>query len=142
MIRTTSGQSNVGETKTRQIAVIGAGIVGLCAARALLARGFRVSVIDPKPPGSGCSYGNAGVLAVWSCAPLSLPGEWKLAPKWLFSRDGPLSIHWRHLPTLTPWLMRFVCAGRADKIAGLADAMHALNNDSIDRYRALLRGTV
>ena len=125
----------------RHIAVIGAGIVGLCAARELLARGFNVSVIDPQPPGSACSYGNAGVLAVWSCAPLSLPGEWKLAPGWLLSRKGPLSIHWRYLPALTPWLVRFVRAGRADKIAGLAGAMHALNNDSVDRYRALLHGT-
>lgn len=122
-------------------AVIGAGIVGLCAARELLARGLRVTVIDPQPPGSACSFGNAGVLAVWSCAPLSLPGEWKLAPVWLFSRNGPLSIHWRRLPVLAPWLVRFIRAGQKDRIAGLADAMFALNHSGVDLYREILRGT-
>ena len=122
------------------IVVIGAGIVGLCAARELLARRFKISVVDPNPPGGGCSFGNAGVFAVWSCAPLSLPGEWKLAPAWLFSRNGPLSIHWRRLPALTPWLLRFVRAGRADRVAEISGAMFALYNSGLDLYREILRG--
>lgn len=126
---------------TRHIAVIGAGIVGLCAARELLARGFRVSVIDPDPPGSGCSFGNAGVFAVWSCAPLSLPGEWIHAPFWLMSRNGPLSIDWRRLPALAPWFLRFVRAGRQTRVAEIADAMFALYNPGFDLCRGILRGT-
>jgi len=125
----------------QRVVVIGAGIVGLCCAYYLQQRGFKVDVIDPEPPGNACSYGNAGVLPVWSCAPLSLPGEWKLAPGRLLSRKGPLSIDWRRLPVLTPWLLRFVRAGRADKIADLADAMFALNNTSVELYRELLQGT-
>jgi D-amino-acid dehydrogenase len=124
-----------------RVAVIGAGIVGLCCAYYLQQRGYKVDVIDPQPPGDACSFGNAGVLPVWSCAPLSLPGEWKLAPGWLLSRKGPLSMDWRRLPVLTPWLLRFVRAGRADKIADLADAMFTLNNTSVGLYRELLRGT-
>ena len=123
-----------------RVAVIGAGIVGLCCAYHLQQRGIEVDVIDPQPPGDACSYGNAGVLPVWSCAPLSLPGEWKLAPGRLLSREGPLSIDWRHLPVLTPWLLGFVRAGRADKIAALADALFALNNTSVELYRELLQG--
>lgn len=133
--------ASLAEANKATVTVIGAGIVGLCTARALLARGFDVSVVDPNLPGSGCSFGNAGVFAVWSCAPLSLPGEWKLAPKWLLSRHGPLSIDWRRLPVLTPWLLQFVRAGRADKIAELSDAMFALYNSGFDHYQEILRGT-
>lgn len=134
--------SETGASKKRsKVAVIGAGIVGLCCARELLARGFHVEMFDPREPGTACSFGNAGVLSAWSCVPLSMPGEWKLAPRWLLDPMGPLSIHWRYLPQVTPWLLDFVRAGRGDRIEAISKAMFALNNPSVDLYRRLLKGT-
>lgn len=127
------------EATNNGTAVIGAGIVGLCCARYLLDRGFKVEVIDPREPGTACSYGNAGVLAAWSCAPLSLPGEWRRAPKRLLEPSGPLSIHWRHVPAVTPWLIRFLRAGSRKRIDALSDAMFRINNPCVDLYRELLR---
>lgn len=121
--------------------MIGAGIVGLCSARYLLDRDFEVVVFDPHEPGSGCSFGNAGVLSAWSCVPLSMPGEWKLASRWLLDPLGPLSIRWRYLPLITPWLLKFVRAGRRARIAALSDAMFALNNPCVEHFRQLLRGS-
>ncbi len=136
----TASLTEGGKSNGRPIAVIGAGIVGLCSARYLLDRGFEVEIFDPKEPGTACSFGNAGVLSSWSCVPLSMPGEWKLAPKWLLDPLGPLSIRWRYLPTVTPWLLRFLRAGRSDRIAALSDAMFVLNNPCVEHYRELLRG--
>lgn len=125
----------------RRVAVIGAGIVGICCARELIDRGFDVEVFDASDPGSGCSFGNAGVLSAWSCVPLSMPGEWKLAPKWLMDPWGPLSIDFRYLPRVTPWLLGFLRAGRRERIRAISDAMFALNNPCVDLYRRLLKGT-
>ena len=43
------------------VAIIGAGIIGMATARALQRQGHQVTVFDPEPPGSGCSFGNAGI---------------------------------------------------------------------------------
>ena len=56
------------------VVVIGAGIVGVCAAWHLLRRGANVTLIDRDEPGLGCSYGNAGALSFGSVAPLAMPG--------------------------------------------------------------------
>ena len=74
------------------VAVIGAGVVGLACAAQLRLRGYAVTVIDPQPPGEGCSFGNAGCLSRASCVPLGLPGSWMKVPKWLLDPAGPLSI--------------------------------------------------
>ena len=50
-------------TDTAEIAVIGAGVIGLTIALRLAAEGRGVLVIDPAEPGSGASYGNAGTIA-------------------------------------------------------------------------------
>lgn len=119
------------------VTVIGAGVVGLASAAALVRRGHRVTLIDPRPPGEYCSYGNAGCLSRASCVPLGLPGVWKKVPGWLADPMGPLSIRLRHLPTLAPWLWRFQRASTAARVATIADALHALLDPTIERWRAL-----
>ena len=46
----------------RRVGVIGAGMVGVCAASWLQRDGHSVFVIDPGDPGEGASFGNAGCL--------------------------------------------------------------------------------
>ncbi len=121
--------------------VIGAGIVGLCTAISLQERGIRVTLIDPDPPAEAASYGNAGVLSTWSCIPQSMPGLWKSIPKWLLDPEGPAKIRWRHLPSLLPWIIAFLRAGRVERLPAISDAMLALNHPTMDLYRRHLEGT-
>jgi len=44
----------------KRVTVIGAGVVGLACAAELQRRGHDVTLLDPRPPGEGCSFGNAG----------------------------------------------------------------------------------
>ena len=61
------------------IAVVGAGIVGLCIALSLRRLGREVVLYDALPPGGGASFGNAGLISVDSCIPIALPGMvWQL----------------------------------------------------------------
>jgi D-amino-acid dehydrogenase len=69
-----------------------------------------------------------------------MPGIWKSVPKWLLDPDhlvGPLD----YLPRFLPWAIRFICAGQADHMPAIADAMSAVNRPSVDLYRHQLRGT-
>jgi D-amino-acid dehydrogenase len=90
-----------------EIAIIGAGVVGLAIAERLLAEGREVVLIDPNPPGSGASYGNAGTIADYATLPVGTPDVLRNLPSLLFDRNSPLSIRRAALPSLAPWLIRF-----------------------------------
>jgi D-amino-acid dehydrogenase len=59
----------------RHATVIGAGIIGMCAASYLQRSGIKVTVLDAVAPGMSCSFGNAGALSCGSCLPLALPAS-------------------------------------------------------------------
>ncbi|MCW5752120.1 MAG: FAD-binding oxidoreductase [Alphaproteobacteria bacterium] len=121
------------------MAVIGAGIVGAACALALTLAGRRVTLVDPEPPGRGASFGNAGGLSAGSVLPLSQPGILREVPRWLADPLGPLSLRWRYLPFIAPWLVRFVRAGSARNIPAQVRALRQLNGRTLDDYRPLLR---
>ena len=77
--------------------VIGAGVVGVCCALRLQQDGHTVVIIDPKPPGTATSFGNAGIIASQAIVPYSTPGLWKKLPEMLLDRASPLMLRWRHL---------------------------------------------
>ena len=104
------------DQKTFDVAVIGAGIIGVSCALQLAERGLSVIVIDRHPPCEGASFGNAGVISPWSCVPQSVPGLWRKLPKWLFDPLGPVSIRKRYLLPFIPWAIRFFAAGKANKV--------------------------
>ncbi len=119
--------------------VIGAGIAGVCCAAFLQRQGRRVLIVDRLPPGEATSFGNAGSLSWSSCVPIAVPGLLWQVPGWLLRRDGPLTVRWRHLPRLTPWLWRFVRAGRLDRLEAASAAMAALHGPALDLHRMLAR---
>lgn len=115
-------QIAVDDAGRRRVVVIGAGLVGLSCALWLLRAGHSVTVVDREPPSSNksyahaASYGNACTMAFGACLPLAMPGIWAKAPGMLVDRHGPLSIYWRDLPRLTPWLVAFLKSSRASEV--------------------------
>src|SRR4051812_4677650 len=107
----------------KTVAVVGAGIVGVCAARWLQKDGHDVVLIDPNPPGQGASFGNAGCFNPSSIVPIAGPGTWKKVPGYLSDPLGPLAIRWSYLPTLLPWLIRYARAGTLAQIESQARAL-------------------
>jgi D-amino-acid dehydrogenase len=70
--------------------------------------------------------------------PMSSPGIWKKVPGYLRDPLGPLSIRVRYLPSLLPWLRRFVRAGSTEaKVETIARALRPLLADAPARHRAL-----
>ena len=123
---------------TGHVTVIGAGIVGMCTASWLQQAGLDVTVLDEDEPGMRCSYGNAGGICPGSCVPLAMPGMLRKVPGWLLDPEGPLFVRMAYLPRAVPWLVRFLAAGRPDRIGEVADALRALHGPTIERYRSLV----
>jgi len=126
------------ETDQHPIAVIGAGIAGISCASFLQRDGHRVVVIDPRDPGTACSFGNAGMISPGQCIPAALPGMLAKVPKWLSDPLGPLAVKPAYFPRALPWLLRWIRAGRMDQVRRSAVAMRALHGPVFDLYRELL----
>ncbi|MCA1335133.1 NAD(P)/FAD-dependent oxidoreductase [Pseudooceanicola marinus] len=109
-----------------RIAIIGAGVVGLSSALALIARGADVTVFDREGVAAGASRGNAGIFADYAVLPESTPDMLRQVPRMLLQPDGPLSLRWRYLPRIAPWLLRFLRAGRPVQVRHGTLAMAAL----------------
>ena len=106
------------------IAVIGAGIVGVCCAAWLQKSGKSVVVIDRDAPGSGASSGNAGTIAAHACVPVNSPSVPFQLPSLMFGSDRPLAMDAGYVLAHMPWMLRFLAnctPGRVARIvAGLA----------------------
>ncbi len=125
---------------SRHVVIIGAGIVGAATAVELLRDGHQVTLLEPGTPGGeqAASYGNGTILGVGSVVPVSLPGLWKKVPSYLLDPLGPLTIRWRYLPKLLPWLVRFMRAGSTvAKVERTARALAALLADAPHRHARL-----
>ncbi len=124
----------------RHVVIIGAGIVGAATALELLRDGHRVTILEPGEPGGeqAASYGNGTLLNPSSVIPMSSPGIWRKVPGWLADPLGPLTIRWRYLPKLLPWLVRFLRAGASEaKVAATARALQPLLADAPALHRKL-----
>lgn len=121
-----------------EVIVLGAGVVGLASALYLLRAGHAVTVIDPLPPGSGASHGNAGMISADIVAPLSMPGMVRRVPTWLTDPLGPLSVRPRYVPRAAPWLLRWLSAGRTSRVLPISDALRSLHSASFGCWKELL----
>src|SRR5215510_4668458 len=122
-----------------RIAVVGAGIVGVCTAWHLLRRGGDVMLIDRDEPGRGCSYGNAGALSSGSVAPLAMPGVMRDALTMLLDPAAPLRIPLTYLPRAASWLRQFVRASDAQEVRRLAGVLSTLLTNSLEKHVEMLR---
>jgi len=123
----------------RRVGVIGAGMVGVCAASYLQRDGHNVFLVDPGAPGEGASFGNAGAFNASSVTPMAMPGIIHKVPGWLRDPLGPLSLRWTYLPAVLPYLIRFVRAGTAAKVQAQARALRPLVGATLTALEPLVK---
>lgn len=122
----------------KQVAVIGAGIVGISCALHLQRDGHAVTLLDPKPPGTATSFGNAGGIVTGAVVPNSTPGLWRDLPRMLFHPDNAVRARWSYLPRLAPWLIQFLLAGRDARVREISRALRPLVTAAYDAHRELI----
>ena len=119
----------------RSIIVLGAGIVGICCALELQRRGYQVSLIDRRGPGEETSSGNAGILSYSNITPIADPSLLGRLHRLILNRDADLLLHYPHLLSLFPWLVRFLNQCRRETFLRGGDAMSALTRASIEMHK-------
>lgn len=120
-----------------EVAVLGAGVVGLAIAERLVAEGREVVLVDPGIPGMGASHGNAGTIADYAVMPVGTPDVLRNLPSLLFDRNSPLAIRRAALPSLAPWLLRFARQSLPAAAARNAAAIARLVADACPSWQGL-----
>ena len=126
--------------RTGHVTVIGAGIIGLTSAAALVRSGRTVTVLDAHTEvGQGASLANGCQLSYAYVAPLAQPGVLAELPQLLLSRHAPLKIVPRWDPAQWRWLLSFLAACRSRRAREGSLALLALASLSRAETDAWLR---
>lgn len=126
-------------TASNDVAVIGAGIVGVCIAYELRKRGLNVLLIDRDEAGRACSFGNSGAISPSSVAPLAMPGVLRSVPGMIGKADSPLFLPWHYLLRATPWLTQFVLSARPDRVERSAHRLADIHRDAVALHTQMAR---
>jgi len=121
-----------------KLTVLGAGAIGVSVTLYLQRDGHEVRLIDRDAPGSGCSFGNAGLIQCASVAPIATPGVVGKVPRMLLDPSQPLFIRWPYLLSLAPYLLRFLSEARPERVAANARALASIVPGSYDAYKPLI----
>ncbi len=119
------------------VAVLGAGIVGVSAALQLQARGRSVAIVDRSgAAASETSYGNTGIIQAEAVFPYMFPrkiGEIAIAA---LNRDPRALIRYSALPAIAPWVWRYFLASSPQNRIALAKAARPLVAAALPEHRA------
>lgn len=119
-----------------EIAIVGAGSLGLMTALELARRGVRPVILERGPDVlSGCSPGSAGLLSPAHSTPLATPSAVREGLRHMLRRDSPFSM--RPRPRLIPWLLRFMWAARKDRVRIGTDLIRDFSFASLDLHKKL-----
>src|SRR5688572_1006748 len=126
----------------KKVLIVGAGVIGLCAAYYCAQRGFRVTLVERNGERrDGCSYGNTGMVVPSHFVPLAAPGMVALALKWMWNPSSPFYIKPRISAELAAWGVRFWRAANAEHVRRAAPLLARLHMESRALYEKLAADT-
>jgi D-amino-acid dehydrogenase len=120
------------------ITIVGAGIIGIQSAHALLDDGHSVTLVDPDGLGQRTSRGNAGGIVHTDILPLASEKVWRHIPRWLVDPLGPFAIRPSYMLSILPWLVGFVRASTPAQVERSTQALIALNGASLAAWERRL----
>ena len=123
----------------KNIAVVGAGIVGICSAYFLKKSGFNVTLIDREDPGSMTSFGHACSFADYANVPVNYPGLIWDIPKMLLRKDGPLAVDFFYILKNLPWAFSFLQNCKKEKVDEIASSLTNLLKHSQLSYDEIFK---
>jgi D-amino-acid dehydrogenase len=123
---------------TKDIVVLGAGMVGVCTALALRQRGHAVVLVDRQAPGRETSYGNAGIIQREAVQPYAFPREWLAVLRVAARQGNDVHYHPGALATLLPALARYWRESAPDRYAATVTAYSALIRHCLTEHERLI----
>ena len=119
-------------TKPEHTVIIGAGLIGLATAHALLERGEKVRVLETlMQVGSGTSYANGGLLTPSMAEPWNAPGAWRHFAASLIDAAAPMKLRPQALPGLVRWGFRFLRHSTPARYRHATEASFRLARESV-----------
>jgi D-amino-acid dehydrogenase len=109
---------------SKQVTIIGGGVIGLCSAYYLQKEGYEVTVIDKGDITDGTSFGNAGYVSPSHFVPLATPGIVAQGLRWMLSSSSPFYIKPRLNLDLIKWLMTFWKQANAQTVKQNVPPLH------------------
>ncbi len=125
--------------RKERVAIIGAGIQGVCTALFMQKKGFNTTLFDRDEPGNAASYGNAGHFSPYASLQLNRTDILSDVPSMLLSSRGPLALKWNYLPKMIPWFTKFVLNSSKAKMMHTAKYMHQILDLSLDAFDELFQ---
>jgi len=123
----------------KNIAVVGAGIVGICCAYFLKKSGLSVTLIDREDPGTMTSFGHACSFADYANVPVNYPGLIWDIPKMLLKKDGPLAVDFFYIVKHLPWALSFLKNCKKEKVDEIASSLTNLLKHSQISYDEIFK---
>ena len=123
----------------KSIAVVGAGIIGICSAYFLKKSGFSVTLIDREDPGTMTSFGHACSFADYANVPVNYPGLIWDVPKMLLKKDGPLAVDFFYILKNLPWALSFLKNCKKEKVDEIASSLTNLLKHSQISYDEIFK---
>ncbi len=122
---------------SKNIVIVGGGIVGLCTAYFLNKEGHNVSVIDKSDITSGASFVNAGYITPSHIIPMASPGKITQGLKWMFNSASPFYMKPRWDVDFFKWSWYFHKSSTAAKVAKAIPFIKDINLLSFDLYQGI-----
>jgi D-hydroxyproline dehydrogenase len=123
----------------KKIAVVGAGIVGICTSYFLQKSGFKVTLIDKEKPGTMTSYGHACTFADYANVPVNNPSLFYEIPQMLLKKDSPLSVDFLYIIKNLPWAIKFLKNCQKNKVEEIASSLANLLHHSRLSYDQIFK---
>jgi len=127
------------QDSSADVLVLGAGIVGICAALQLQRRGLSVVIIDRRGAAEETSYGNAGLIQREGVYPYGFPHDFGALLRYGLNRTIDAHYHPSALPRLAPFLWTYWHHSRPRRHAGIAKIYSRLIEHCITEHLALAR---
>lgn len=120
------------------ILVLGAGIVGVSAALQLQARGRSVCIVERNEPGSGTSFGNAGLIERSSVIPYAFPRQVGRLARYALNGEPDVRYEPAFLPRIAGWMYRYWRQSSASNLRRATAAMLPLVERCVDEHDAFV----
>jgi D-amino-acid dehydrogenase len=126
---------------TKNVIVLGAGIIGVSTAIHLQRRGRQVTLIDRKAPGSETSFGNAGLIQREGVVPYGFPQQLGLLIRYAFNNRIDAHYHLRALPGQLAFLARYWWNSNTKRHEMISKAYAPLIEHSISEHNDLIEAS-
>jgi len=122
---------------SKNIAIIGGGIIGLSTAYYLQKEGYKVTLVDKSNMDSGASYVNAGYITPSHFIPLAAPGIITKGIKWMFDSSSPFYVKPRVDLDFLKWSLAFKKSATKTKVEKAIQPILDINLLGRDLYEDL-----